>query len=112
MQTAKLIIEGRGIEELPALTKEKFKTDYQFTSKEVTVMMKEKFYFRINSNLLSVIILNYTSKNSCEIEVIAGGGKQGLISFNWGAEGNMRDQIIDFLKELCSSKRWSCNEAT
>jgi hypothetical protein len=48
MQIAKLIIEGRGIEELPALIKEKFKTDYQFTFKEVTVIMKEKFCLIIN----------------------------------------------------------------
>jgi hypothetical protein len=75
-------------------------------------MTKEKFYFRISSNLLSVIILNYTFKNSCEIEVIAGGGKYGLLSFSWGAEDSMRDLIIGFLKELWSSKSWSCTEAT
>ncbi len=113
MKIAKLVIEGRGIEELPALIKEKFKTDYQFTSEAVIVLMKEKFYYRINSTLLAVIILNYTSKDSCEVEIIAGGGKKGrLMSTDWGAEGDMRNQIVGFFKELCPSKSWAYTEAS
>jgi hypothetical protein len=110
MQVIELTLEGSGLKELPHLINEKFTPNHiQYYDKAV-IISKEKYYIRTNSNLLAVLVISYKKPDFCNIEIISGGGSAGLIGFDWGAEGNMKNQLLEFLNEIASANKWKIKE--
>lgn len=67
----------------------------------VNIFTFEKFFFRINSNVLTVITIDYSDNNKIDIEVITGGGAVGLLGITWWAEEKGNDNVINLFNEFC-----------
>jgi len=57
------------------------------------VLVAERYYFRIESNLAVTIIIDRINENQYQIVVIVAGGKHGLFEITWGAERSMLKKI-------------------
>jgi hypothetical protein len=68
---------------------------YQYSTNErkTIVLIAEKFYFRIKSNLAATIIIDVIDNLRYQIDIIVAGGKLGLLGFTYGAEGSMLKRI-------------------
>lgn len=67
----------------------------------VTVLCHEKYYLRIDSNLMSTVVLSQTEENTCFVDIVTGGGKQGLFNFSFGAEKKNMSVVAEALDTLC-----------
>ncbi len=70
----------------------------------------EEFYFRTNSNLLSLIIVHELKEDEFKIQFIAGGGGTGLLSFDWGSEDSSMSTNFKLIEDLCLERNWSLDE--
>ncbi|MFX0006003.1 MAG: hypothetical protein ACFFAV_04650 [Candidatus Hermodarchaeota archaeon] len=70
-------------------------TLYQYNTNEgkTIILIAERFYFRIESNLAATIIIDPIDKNRYQIDIIVAGGKHGLLGVTYGAEGSMLRRI-------------------
>ena len=69
----------------------------------VTVLCHEKYYLRIDSNLMSTIVLSLTEEEVCFVDIVTGGGKTGLWGISFGAEKRNTDVVSDILTSVCSN---------
>ena len=83
---------------------------YVYTSDSIVILAAEEYYFRVKSNLMGVIILNFSEAGKCQADLISGGGGEGLLGITWGAEGSNNRHIAKFLKDLCGSNGWLYSE--
>jgi len=60
---------------------------------KMIVLVAERFYFRIESNLAVTIIIDRINENQYQVVVIVAGGKHGLFEITWGAERSMLKKI-------------------
>jgi hypothetical protein len=86
--------------------KEEFPDHHLYSSSNISVFSVEGYYFRVGSNLLSTVILDFTEKNTCKIEIISGGGARGLLHITWGSEGSQNSKIIKTIRKLCETNSW------
>jgi len=70
-------------------------TLYRYSTNEggTVVLVAEKFYFRIESNLAATIIIDPIDESRYQIDIVVAGGKHGLLGITWGAEGSMLKRI-------------------
>ncbi|MFW9819261.1 MAG: DUF6054 family protein [Candidatus Thorarchaeota archaeon] len=74
---------------------------FKYTNDEgkTIILVAEKFYFRIESNLSATIIIDHIYDNKYQAIIAVAGGKHGLLGLTWGAEGSMLKRIKNvFLK--------------
>jgi len=57
------------------------------------VLVAERYYFRIESNLAVTIIIDRINEDRYQIVIIVAGGKKGLFEITWGAERSMLKRI-------------------
>ena len=107
MQGVRITIDGDNLTSLPDRLLREFGDCYVYTSKDVTVLFNEHYFLRTNSDLMTAVILNFATPGKCEVEVISGGGGQGLASFDWGAESNRDDAVADMLRAICTERGWT-----
>ena len=107
MEVKRLHIEGQNLNLLVDLLRDKLPDCYVYTSGNIVVLASEKFYLRIESNLLTTVILNIAGKDRYEIEIVTGGGALGLLGITWGAERHRSEEIVRFLEEICTSNSWT-----
>ncbi len=110
MENVSVCIEGADRSKLIDALKEELDDYYLYTFDQVVVLTFEKYYFRVKSNLMGVIILNFSSPGRCSINLASGGGGEGLIGITWGSESSNNNRIAKFLKELCESNHWQYSE--
>lgn len=65
---------------------------------KITVFIAEEYYFRINSDLTLTVIAEETADETT-VEIISGGGKEGLLGFSYGAEKSAERRIVNLFKE-------------
>ena len=63
------------------------------------IFFTESYFLRVNSILLTTIVLDFTKKN-IKINVITGGGT-GSSGFTYGAEKSIVNEIIKILIDYC-----------
>ena len=68
---------------------------YTENTGKVIVLIGERYYFRIESNLAATIIIDHINTNQYQIVIVSAGGKQGLMGITWGAERSMLKKIKD-----------------
>ena len=102
MESQKIHLMGNGIEKLSQQLCKRFSMNSRFTSKnsDVEVLLREKYYFRISSNLSFFAVLDFRQKGECALTLIAAGGKHGPLGFSYGAEKNMLKQAKKVVSEL------------
>ncbi|MBR3272045.1 MAG: hypothetical protein IKI59_08980 [Clostridia bacterium] len=64
----------------------------------ITIFVAEEYYFRINSTLTLTVIVEETV-NETIVEIVSGGGREGLVGFSYGAEKSAMKRIVTLLKE-------------
>lgn len=64
--------------------------------RKVMIFIAEDYYFRINSTLTLTVIVEQTAAQT-SVEVVSSGGKDGILSFSYGAEKSAAKRIINFL---------------
>jgi hypothetical protein len=106
VEVTRLYIEGQNLDRLVDLLRGRLPDCYAYTSENIVVLASEKFYFRVESNLLTVVILNVSVEDRYEVEIVTGGGAQGLFGITWGAERHRSAEIVRFLEETCTSNSW------
>lgn len=100
MERRHLTLRGNNINlTLAALTEERTCLTSQ-PSPDVAVMFFENYFFRTNSNLMAVVIAAMKDETTCDIEIMAGGGGQGLFGIDWGSENAMIDALNESLERL------------
>ncbi|MFX1409323.1 MAG: DUF6054 family protein [Promethearchaeota archaeon] len=84
-----------------------FPPNFKFSNKQdtTTVLIIEKYYFRINSNLTITLIFNKNNNHSVGVHIITSGGKEGLFGLTWGSEKSALNKIIKFFEKY-DSLRW------
>jgi hypothetical protein len=111
MKNAEIVIEGGGIREITDILY-KIEDEAQlgqpiiYSANDIDIIMKEEFYKRIGSTLMSVTILKFVSNNRVEIELVTGGGKNEVF-ISWGAEDSENRRRVHELMEVCKEKSWS-----
>jgi hypothetical protein len=111
MKTAEIVIEGEGIREITGIL-HGIKDEAQigqaivYSANDIDIVMKEEYYKRIGSSLMSVTILKFASNNRVEIELVSGGGKNEVF-ISMGAEGSENRRRVHELMEICKEKSWS-----
>ncbi len=64
----------------------------------VTIFVAEAYYFRINSTLTLTVFIEETADETT-VEIVSGGGKEGLVGLSYGAEKSAMKRIVKLLKE-------------
>ena len=112
METIKIRIEGPDISPLTEIMKNRISDPYIHSDDKTLIVATESYFFRINSNLMTVMILRMVSRDQCKIDIISGGGSSGFISSTCGAESSANAKFIKFFKEVCESSHWQYFEET
>ncbi|GAA0730591.1 hypothetical protein GCM10008905_32070 [Clostridium malenominatum] len=108
MKISKYNIKGVNLSKLTNLLKDNQDINQYFKqlSESAVILASETYYFRIDSDLLSIVFLNFISDNECEVEIISGGGKGGAFFLSLGSEENRNKNIYNRLKNICESNSW------
>jgi hypothetical protein len=103
MQLGYFYVKGNNCFDLvrELITKE-FKEPYIKTIPDGNIYFVEDYSFLANSDLMIVISVEkaHNSNDACEIEVIAGGGGEGVFSINMGNEERRVDKIYQHLPKI------------
>jgi hypothetical protein len=111
MKAVHMIIEGDNIRRIINLLNRKESISYQYDTKDVVILAEEEYYMRIESNLMSIYILNFKDERTVEIEMVAGGGKTDW-DISWGAENSENKKMARSIIEICQENSWSIVEVT
>lgn len=85
-------------------------TNHSFASDGVQVLIHERYFVRLRSTLMAVIIFDFTRADACEVTVVVGGGKTSWFSgylMDFGAEEEMLDKITSLLQHAEKSSLMS-----
>jgi hypothetical protein len=106
MNVARMRIEGSNLDLMVAQLQGKLRDSHVYRSDSTVVVAAEKFYFRLEGNLMTVIIINTALKDTYDVEVVTGGGGHGPFGWTWGAERHSSGRIVRILEEICASNSW------
>src|SRR5262245_2840271 len=111
MNVARLVISGHNLKkELVSQCRTILNLTYDENFGGVIIGAAEKFYMRIDSDLLTVIIFDISNDDICHLRVLTGGGSQGLVGLDWGAEDKQKRSMLAGLSELCVANGWKLQE--
>jgi hypothetical protein len=85
MKIAKLKTIAKNKDELIQFLGDSISPDYENIQSNMTVFVKENFYFRNNSTQLNMIIIRVDAV-FLYIDIIGGGGGTGWLNITWGSE--------------------------
>jgi hypothetical protein len=117
METVKVRIEGPDVSPLIEIMKNRVSSPwvgnpYYNADDKTFIVATESYFFRMNSYLLTVMVVRMAGRDRCEIDIISGGGGDGLAGSTLGAEHSGNKQFIKFFKEVCESNNWRFFEET
>jgi hypothetical protein len=105
MELTKTTVRGAGVSQFPSLlgdeVSRRFPETLRRTVGMATVIGFEEFYFRINSTLLTVIIVDASNPQACEVEIASGGGSVGVMDVTLGAEGRSNTKVMELIDDVC-----------
>ncbi len=111
MKIANFVVEGENIRRISDILYN-HRGDYEmpmphiYSSEDIKILMRECYYMRIASTLMSVIIFKFINDNKVEIELVVSGAKQGMLMWSWGAEQSENRVIAYEIKNVCSENSW------
>lgn len=109
MKTAAFEIKGKDVTQIVDLLEEELDS-HLYRLGTCYVFAGEKYYFRVESNLLTVVLANLTSESRCELKIITGGGGQGMLGITWGSESSQNTKFEYFLEDACEEHHWELSE--
>jgi hypothetical protein len=99
-------IEGSNLDLMVDQLQERLRDSHVYRSDNTIVVAAEKFYFRLEGNLMTVVIINTSLGDTYDVEVVTGGGGHGPFGWTWGAERHSSGRIARMLEEICASNSW------
>ena len=100
MQISRIGLESRFYTELVAFLMQELSTKYIYEAENILLLAGEEYRFRTNSNQMHLIVIK-KSPPDLEIELVCGGGGEGLINITLGAEKSFIKKAKRLLKEFC-----------
>ncbi|WMM24140.1 hypothetical protein RBU61_14575 [Tissierella sp. MB52-C2] len=110
MDSKRLVVKGNNIGKMLELLSNDIRYYDLKPAENIYIFMSEKYYFRNNSQLMVCLILKLEDENNCVIDIVAGGGGQGLLSSTWGAEISRIKEIIGEIENICMIRGWEMIE--
>jgi hypothetical protein len=107
MLSVRITIDGDNLTTLPDLLLKELGDCYVYTANEVTLLFNEHYFLRTDSELMTVAVLNFATPGKCEVEIVSGGGRQGLAGFDWGTERSRDGAVSNRLQTICASQGWT-----
>ncbi|MGV8979651.1 hypothetical protein [Clostridium sp.] len=108
MKVGNLVVEGENIRKISDIlynNHNEFKP-HIYSDGDIRILMRESYYGRIQSTLMSVIIMKFINDNKVEIELVVSGGKDGMLMLSWGAEKSENRGIVYEIMNICSDNSW------
>jgi hypothetical protein len=95
------LIENETLKDLYIRFEYDFNPAFKYTdqSKKLVIFILEYYYFRIDSNLSAIFILEELKPKYIKAEIVIAGGSSGFLGFSWGSEKSMLKKILKFLKK-------------
>ncbi|MBZ9686737.1 hypothetical protein G9F72_010410 [Clostridium estertheticum] len=111
MNIGNLVVEGENIRRISdVLYNQKDETNigkpHIYSHGDIIILMRESYYERISSTLMSVIIMKFIDDNKVEIELVVSGGKDGLLMLSWGAEKSENRDVVNEIMRACKINSW------
>lgn len=99
MESDKFVINCVDLDEIITDINREVDNLSRYSDKEgkINVLVAEKFYFRIESNLAATIIIEPINENQFQIVIVVAGGKHGLLGVSYGAEKSMINRIKNLI---------------
>ena len=99
MKSDKFVINHVDLDEIITDINREVDNLSRYSDKEgkINVLVAEKFYFRIESNLAATIIIERINENQFQIVIVVAGGKHGLLGVSYGAEKSMINRIKNLI---------------
>jgi len=111
MNIANLVVEGKNIRKISDILY-KHQDDFyrgkphMYSDGDIMVLMRERYYRRISSYIMSVIFMKFIDDNKVEIELVVSGGKEGILMLDFGAEKIEDVDIVNQIMDVCSVNSW------
>jgi hypothetical protein len=88
------------------------KIDYKSSITDGNIFFTEDFSIMNSSDLMIVISVQKinNSENQCAIEIVAGGGGEGLFSFTFGNEKRRLNKASDLIYGFCQRNKFKISE--
>jgi len=94
MERIEFTVRGEGVHTLPrAIGGYPRGKRVQYDGDGFAVVVTEQFFFRTNSTLQATTIFELTDETTCEVAILSGGGKSGLLQRDLGAESSEAKRI-------------------
>ncbi|WP_298840916.1 hypothetical protein [Clostridium sp.] len=111
MKIANLVVEGKNIRKISNILynhQDDFYRDkpYMNSDGNIVVLMRERYYKRISSYIMSVIFIKFIDNNKVEIEIACSGGREGILMLDYGAQKSEYVDIINQIMDVCSIYYW------
>lgn len=76
------------------------------------IFFSEDFSMMNASDLMTVVRIQKlkSSGDNCEIEIVSGGGGDGILSMNFGNEKRRLNKILELITGFCSYKKYVFSE--
>ena len=89
-------------------TKKSFKT----TIPDGVIFFMEDYSLINNSNLLTVVRIQKikSSEDNCEIEIVSGGGGEGVFSLTFGNEKRRLNKIANLVEDFCRYQKYAISD--
>lgn len=111
MKIANLVVEGKNIRKISNILynhQDDFYRGkpYMYSDGDIIVLMRERYYKRITSYIMSVIFMKFIDDNKVEIEIVGSGGREGILMLDYGAQKSEAADIVNQIMEVCSVYSW------
>ncbi|OPY26403.1 MAG: hypothetical protein A4E28_02512 [Methanocella sp. PtaU1.Bin125] len=83
---------------------------FEYARGRVVTIAFEKYYPRSLSYLLVAATLDFTGAGTCQIDILAGGGREGTTDFAFGSEKRAVTDVIRIFTDICEAKGWDIRE--
>lgn len=101
METSSFKVAGASAGDLPDALADALGVTALVKHGGVTVLCHEKYYMRIDSNLMSTIVLSQKEEGVCFVDIVTGGGKYSVFGLSFGAEKRNTDVVSEALASTC-----------
>jgi hypothetical protein len=113
MQVGYFTVEGENcFNRIKEYLQQEYRNGYSVSIPEGFLVFTENYSLMTSSDLMISIRLQQVrqSNDACEIEVVAGGGGQGIFHFRFGNEGRRVDKISNRIAKFCFSLNYKISK--
>ena len=76
------------------------------------IFFSEDFSLMNSSDIMTVVRIQKvkSSENHCEVEIVSGGGGDGILSMSFGNERRRLNKILDLITDFCNYKKYAISQ--